>query len=154
MATDDAAAAPSSLRGRLPALLLPSGDVPNGAPSPANADAHQMRMPVSPSPRLPPRPHAVPSADKADKARSTPSGASSKQRHGSRHAHSSGPSADAESQSRRRSGSHHHHHHHHHKEKIPGRTKRGVTVVPSTEPTGRRSAAPAVVTPAQLLALP
>lgn len=92
-------------------LRLPSGDVSNGTPSPASADIHHTRVPISPSPRLPPRPHAAPSADKADKVRSTPSGASSKQRHGSRHAHSSGPSADADSQSRRRSGSHHHHHH-------------------------------------------
>lgn len=110
MATDDAAPSPSSPRGAVPVLRLPSSsEAAHGASSPGTADSHTMRMPISPSPRLPPRPHVAPSLDKGDKLRST-SGAAAKTRHSNRHVHSSsGHSADVAGHSRRRSGSHHHH---------------------------------------------
>lgn len=109
MATDEAAPSSSSPRGALPALRLPSSsEAMHGASSPGAGDAHHMRMPVSPSPRLPPLPHVAPSLDKAEKSRST-SGAAPKTRHSSRHLHhTSGHSSDVNGHSRRRSGSHHH----------------------------------------------
>lgn len=66
-----------------------------------------MRMPVSPSPRLPPLPHVTPSLDKGEKSRST-SGVVPKTRSSNRRIHTSGHSSDANGHSRRRSGSHHH----------------------------------------------
>lgn len=109
MATDEAAPSSSSPRAALPALRLPSSsEAMHVASSPGGGDAHHMRMPVSPSPRLPPLPHVAPSLDKGDKSRST-SGAAPKTRHSSRHMHTSGHSSDVNGHSRRRSGSHHHH---------------------------------------------
>lgn len=138
MAAGDAASS-ASARGALPTLRLPSSSEPphGGAALPsASADAHVTRMPVSPSPRLPPRPNAAPSADKADKARSTAAATAAtaaaataaavpKARHSSRHGGHTvdgAAAADGNGSSRRRSGSshhNHHHHHHHHKEKGP-----------------------------------
>lgn len=112
MATDGAENGPASPRGRLPTLRLPSSDVPAGGPSPAVVDGHHMRLPVAPSPRLPPRPHVAPSLDKGEKARSGSTPAPPTKTRSSRHTNATnGPTPDADAHSRRRSGSHHSHHH-------------------------------------------
>lgn len=108
MSTDEVSPSSSSPRAAIPALRLPSSsEAVHGASSPGSGDVHHMRMPVSPSPRLPPLPHVTPSLDKGEKSRST-SGVVPKTRSSNRHIHTSGHSSDANGHSRRRSGSHHH----------------------------------------------